>query len=60
VEVYRHEIGPEYFATLGIPLVAGRAMDDRDTAASARVLVVNATIVKRFFGGDNAIAHRSD
>ncbi len=60
VEFYRHEIGTAYFATLGISLVAGRAIDQRDTAASARVLVVNQTVVRKFFGTDNPVGHYID
>ena len=60
VEFYRHEIGSAYFTTLGIPLVAGRAIDDRDTAGAARVLVVNETLVKKYFGATNPIGHRID
>src|SRR5205814_3689712 len=33
-------VGPDYFATLRTPLVAGREFDDRDTPLSAPVAIV--------------------
>jgi putative ABC transport system permease protein len=34
-------VGNRYFATLGIPIIAGRDFDDHDTAASQRVAIVD-------------------
>jgi predicted permease len=48
---------PDYFATIGTPLVAGRAFDARDTAASARVAVVNASFARYFFKDGNALGY---
>src|SRR5215470_3107490 len=36
-----NSVGPDYFKALRIPMVAGRAFDDRDTASSPRVAIVN-------------------
>jgi predicted permease len=44
-------VGPDYFDTLGIPLVAGRRLSPLDTAASARVMVVNETFVRTHLQG---------
>ena len=38
-----------YFETMGIPMVAGRSLDDRDRKAGAFVAVVNETLAKRLF-----------
>jgi predicted permease len=46
---------PEYFETMGIPLVRGRGFSDTDTAASQRVAVVNQTFVRRFSNGTDPI-----
>ena len=43
-------VGPDYFATLRIPLVAGRAFESRDDADAAAVAVVNQTLAERFWG----------
>jgi putative ABC transport system permease protein len=40
-----------YFALMGIPLVAGRDVKARDTAAAARVAVVSRSLAQRWFGG---------
>jgi predicted permease len=39
-------VGPEYFATMGIPVIGGRAFTLRDTAASPRVAIVNQAFVR--------------
>ena len=44
-------VGPDYFRTLRIPLVAGRAFEDRDDEKAAPVIVVNNTLAQRFWGG---------
>src|SRR2546423_4741435 len=52
-------IGPDYFRTLRINLMAGRAFDDRDEANAAPVAIVNSTLAQRFWGGaPNAIGKR--
>ena len=51
-------MGPGFFGKAGIPLIAGREIQDADTAAAPKVVVVNETFVKQFFGGRNPIGHR--
>ncbi len=41
---------PGYFATLGLPLVAGREFADRDDAAAPRVVIVNQTLARVAWG----------
>jgi putative ABC transport system permease protein len=48
-------VSPAYFRTMEIPILAGRDMDDRDTASSPRVSVVNESFARRFFDGANPI-----
>ncbi len=52
------EVGPGYFATLGIPLLLGRGIETQDTANSMRVCVINETFAKIYFGGRNPIGKR--
>jgi predicted permease len=54
-ESYFNRVGPGYFRTMGIGLVAGREFDQRDTIGSPQVAIVNETFVKRFFGGANPL-----
>jgi predicted permease len=44
-------VTPEYFATMDLPVVAGRSFDARDTATSPRVAIVNQAFVRTFFPG---------
>jgi putative ABC transport system permease protein len=52
-------VGPDYFAALGVPVVAGRTFTDRDRDRSRPVAVVNEAFVRRFLGGDRTLALRS-
>ena len=46
---------PGWFTTYGTPLRAGRDFDERDTAASQPVVIVNDAFARRFFGVRNVI-----
>jgi predicted permease len=48
-------ITPGYFDALGMPLLAGRAIRDSDTATSQTVAVVNVAFGKHFFGEANPV-----
>jgi len=43
-------VSPEYFRTLGIPIVSGRGFQSTDTARAQRVLVVNGHFVRTHLG----------
>ncbi len=43
-------VSPAYFQTIGLPLVAGRAFDARDTAGTERVAILNETQARSLFG----------
>jgi len=51
-------VTPGYFATLGIPLLAGRDFTPRDTEKSPKVAIVNETMARYFFGNRNPIGKR--
>lgn len=48
-------IGPNYFSTMGIPLISGREFTDADGAASPKVCIINEKLAQRFFAGRNPI-----
>jgi predicted permease len=53
-----NEVGPDFFAKAGIPLIAGRDIRETDTAAAPKIVVVNETLVKQIFNGSNPIGRR--
>ncbi|HEY2798032.1 MAG TPA: ABC transporter permease [Thermoanaerobaculia bacterium] len=58
VETWRNFVGPGYFKTLGIPLLAGRDFRDEDDAKASPVAIVNETFARRFFPGRTPIGER--
>jgi predicted permease len=48
-------VGPNYFQTIGTPLLRGRVIGDQDTASSQRVAVVDENFVRSFFPRQDAI-----
>jgi putative ABC transport system permease protein len=46
---------PGYFETMKVPLVEGRAIDERDHQGTPAIMVVNETMARRYFGGRSPI-----
>ncbi|HXI28222.1 MAG TPA: ABC transporter permease, partial [Vicinamibacterales bacterium] len=56
-----NEIGPAYFSTLGIPLLAGREFTRADTFGAPKVAIVNEAFAKKFnLGRDVVGRHMSN
>jgi predicted permease len=52
-------VGPDYFRTLRINLVAGRPFEERDDDGAAAVAIVNSTLANKYWSGAaNAIGKR--
>jgi predicted permease len=51
-------VGPNYFDVVGIAVLAGRGIEQQDTATSTRVAVINEAMVKHFYGGNNPIGRQ--
>jgi predicted permease len=51
-------VTPNLFTTLKTPFVRGRDFDDRDTAGSQWVAVINESAARRFWPGQNAVGKR--
>ena len=49
---------PGYFETIGVPLLAGRPLNDGDRAGRPRVLVINATLARRSWPDESAVGKR--
>jgi putative ABC transport system permease protein len=48
-------VGPGYFETLGIPLLAGRSIEQRDSLTAPSVVVLNQAMARKFFPGENPL-----
>jgi len=53
-----NEVGPDYFATMGIPLLCGREFTPADDEKGALVAVVNETMASQYWHGRNPIGER--
>jgi predicted permease len=53
-----NEVGPDYFVTMGIPLVSGREFTRGDDEKAALVAVVNETMAGRYWRGKDPIGER--
>jgi putative ABC transport system permease protein len=58
VVVEYNEVAPDYFTTLGVPLLRGREFTVRDTASAPRVVIVNETLARRLWPGEDPLGKR--
>ena len=56
-DVHHNVVGTDYFATMGIPLLAGRNFGPQDTATSTKVAVVDETMARTMFPQGSPIGH---
>src|SRR5262245_18302884 len=57
-EVHYRVITPGYFRTMGIPLRAGRDLTEQDNAEAPRVALINQTLAKKYWPGEDVIGKR--
>ena len=55
--IYKN-VGSNYFATMGTPLVAGRDFSESDKAGVPNVAIINETLAQRFWPGQDAVGKR--
>jgi putative ABC transport system permease protein len=53
-----HVVSPDYFATIGVPLKAGRWFVERDRADAPGVVIVNDAMARRFWPNQSPIGRR--
>jgi len=51
-------VSPDYFSTLGITLVRGRAFTERDDEKAPAVVVINETMAAKYWPGEDPIGKR--
>ena len=59
-EAEMNEVSPDYFKTLGIPLLRGRDFDGRETPGQPREAIVDESFVKKFFPHQDPIGQHLD
>jgi predicted permease len=52
------EVSPEYFATLGIPILRGRLWTGSETRQEPQVAVINASMASRYWPGGDPLRQR--
>ena len=50
-------VGPDFFTTLGVPILSGRDFSDSDTASSPHVGIINEEFANRFLPNQNPLGH---
>jgi putative ABC transport system permease protein len=50
--------GGDYYRVMGVPLLRGRAFDERDTETSPDAIIINDALARRFFPGENPVGKR--
>jgi putative ABC transport system permease protein len=53
-----YNIGPNYFHTLEVPVLQGREFTRRDQEGAPAVAIINETLAKRFWPGENPVGKR--
>lgn len=54
-QTYQMVTGSRFLTTMGIPILVGRDLDDRDSATAPRVAVVNETFAHKYMAGQNPL-----
>jgi macrolide transport system ATP-binding/permease protein len=57
-EIAFNLVGPHYFRTMETPLLRGRDFTERDVAGAHGVVIINETLARRFFPGQDALGKR--
>src|SRR5207253_1420580 len=47
-----------YFAAMGVPVLAGRTFNERDTEKAPQVAIVSSTLAKQYWPGENPVGKR--
>jgi predicted permease len=56
--IHRLVVSPNFFDVMGIPIVMGRSLTERDDAAAPKVVVINEAAVKKYFANQNPVGQR--
>ena len=54
-DCFFNRVSPDYFKTMGTPLMSGRDFNDRDTPGAAKIAIVNEAFAAAIFGSANPL-----
>ncbi len=57
-ELNANIVSPNYFSTMGIPIIQGREFNTDDVKGRSGVIIVNEELARRYFPGQNALGKR--
>ena len=57
-EVDERDISPNYFSTLKARLISGRMLTNQDDSTHPQVIVINETLAKKYFPGENPVGQK--
>jgi predicted permease len=57
-DAWTNAVGQTFFHTIGIPIVAGRSFDSKDTDTSPKVAVINQTLARKYFPDTDPIGKK--
>jgi predicted permease len=57
-DIEAQNVGPDFFRTVDVKVVLGRSIEERDTASSTPVAVVDENLAHSFFGDSNPVGRR--
>ncbi len=55
IHTFVNTVGPQFFETFGIPIIAGRSIGSHDSQNAPQVAVMNQRLAKEMFNGENPI-----
>jgi putative ABC transport system permease protein len=58
VSVDYQVISPAYFSTMEIPIISGRAFNERDAEGKPRVAIINEIMARKYFPGEDVVGKR--
>jgi predicted permease len=60
IQIEYNMVGPDYFSTLGIPVVQGRALDRRDRIDAPPAVVINGVLARKLWPDGRAVGRSID
>ena len=56
--VYHNFVGPRFFETMGIPVLAGRDLQPGDDERAPRCVIISESVARRYFPGDDPLGRQ--